>query len=426
MSQKTSRPRGLDREVSGDPFVSVIVPAWNNAGTLERALDSVLADATVDVECIVVDDGSTDGTGAIAERRAAADDRIVVLHGTTNEGPSVARNRALAVVRGEWLTFVDADDRLLPRGLEALMAGAGVPGIRAVVGQRIWTDGRRRWRSVQYNIPDIRRPGRTSLVRRPGLMQYASLTGKLFHRSVTEGLLFEGRVLGDQPWTVRALIRAGDRILVVGDDVYEWSRPPRGAPTRSITATKFGSARAAAEAARVAVGALAEVANEARAVIPDAPDQERVIDGYFQRLVRMDLAGPVVRAVSRNDPGGAELFDAIGAFLEAAPSGLVDGSDAVAEAILRPPLERWPGFRDPGRAAYLRLLRGLLAAHPRLASRVSRVTLIRPALVVLGQSGPRRSKLFDLLLLLNWPLALGLRAVRRGWFSWRALRARSG
>jgi len=414
-----------DREVTKRPVVSVIVPAWSAAGTLGRALDSVLEGATVDLECVVVDDGSTDGTGAIAEARAAEDDRIVVLRRASNEGVSAARNQALAIASGEWLTFLDADDRLLPGGLAALVAGARMPGVRAVVGQRIWTDGRRRWRSVQYNIPDIRTSGRRSLASHPGLVQYASVTGKLFHRSVAAGLSFQGRVLGDQPWCIRALIRAGDGILVVADDVYEWSRPPRGARTTSITATKYGSARLAAEAARVAIGALADVATEANVSIADASDRARVVDAYFQRLVRSDLAGPVVRAVSHNDPGGAELFDAIGAFLDAAPAGLVDGSDAVAAAILRPPLERWRGFRDPARAAYLRLLQGQLRTHPRLAGRVSRATLIAPALTVLQRSGSRRAGLFDLLLLLNWPIAVGFRAVRRGRYAWRALHARS-
>ena len=95
-------------------------------------------------------------------------------------------------------------------------------------GRTGWTPGSR----PQYDRPDIREPGRKSLVANPGLMFYASGTGKLFHRSIREGLRFEGRVLGDQPWTLRALLRAGDRIEVIGDVVYEWDRD-RGPATRS-------------------------------------------------------------------------------------------------------------------------------------------------------------------------------------------------
>ena len=72
----------------------------------------------------------------------------------------------------------------------------------------------------------------------PGLVYYASATGKAFHRSLVGDLRFEGRVLGDQPWTLRALLRAGDRIEVIADDVYVWLRQPTElSDPRSITAT---------------------------------------------------------------------------------------------------------------------------------------------------------------------------------------------
>jgi hypothetical protein len=112
------------------------------------------------------------------------------------------------------------------------------------------------WITPQYDRPDIRVPGRKSLVANPGLMFYASGTGKLFHRSIREGLRFEGRVLGDQPWTLRALLRAGDRIQVIDDVVYEWDRPRPGNEFTSITEQKRQSAARAANAVDVAIGAL--------------------------------------------------------------------------------------------------------------------------------------------------------------------------
>jgi hypothetical protein len=410
--------------VSPSPLVSVIVPAWNAAGTLERAARSILDDATVEVECLIVDDGSTDGTAALADRLAAADGRIVVVRSPGNEGVSAARNRALPLVRGAWVTFLDADDRLLPGGLAALVRGTRQAGVRAVIGQRVWTDGRRRWRSVAYDIPDIRRPGRKALVTHPGLLRYASATGKLVDRSLIEGLRFEGRVLGDQPWTVRALLRAGDGILVLRDDVYEWSRPRRGAASSSITAAKLGSARLAAEAARVAIGALAEVAAEAEASVADPVARARLVDAYFRRLVESDLAGPVARAASRNDPAGDELFEAVGAFLASAPAGLVEGSNAVARAIVLPPLERWRGFGEPGRGAYVAMVRRLLGEHPGTIDRVAGGPLLRQALAVLAGGGPGSVARFERLVRLNWPFAIGHRAATRARFGARALRAR--
>ena len=388
----------------------MIVPAFNAGQSLERALRSALATDRL-VECIVVDDGSTDDTAAVAERLAAADPRIVALRLASNEGVSRARNRALAVARGEWLIFLEADDRLLPLAVERLLDAAADGDALAVVGQRVWTDGRRRWQAASYCVPDIRQPGRKSLAGHPGLMAYAAPTGKLFHRSIAEGLRFEGRVLGDQPWTIRALIRADDRIQVIGDLVYEWRRPVGGAPS-TITAAKRASSRLAAAAARVAVGALAEVSAEADARIVDPEARRRVVGGYFERLVRLDLAGPVRRAVTRNDPGAAELFEAIAAFLDSAPAGLVDRSTRVAEDLLRAPLDRWPSLREPARTAYLQLLRHVLAAHPGLARRMGHdlvplaVRLLRTHDRGLAHAAAR------LLLTLNWPLGAARRLAR--------------
>lgn len=383
-------------------LVSVIVPAFNAGWSIERALRSVLADSRPDLECIVVDDASTDDTPVVVERLAAADPRIVLLRAASNEGVSSARNRALTVSRGEWLAFLDADDRLRPGWLAALLDPALHAGALAVIGQRIWTDGHREWLTAAYDIPDIRTAGRTSLPARPGLMFYASATGKLFHRSLAEGLRFTGRVLGDQPWTIRALIRAGDRIQVIDRVVYEWIRPRDAAPS-TITAAKRGSSRLAAEAVRVAIGALAEVVAEGEERLRDPAARRRIVLGYFERLIRSDFAGPVRRAVIRGDDGSAELFDAISDFLASAPPHVVEASDGLADAVLRAPLDRWLRFREPGRGAYLRLLRRLLAAHPDQARRLGRGFLRLAVWLLRSSDGPAARRAATALLAINWP-----------------------
>ena len=165
------------------PLVTVIVPCWNAAATVGRALASVLEDQPIEVECVVVDDASTDGTGDVVAALAAADPRIVLVRSPQNGGASAARNLGLPHVRGEWLAFLDSDDRLLPGAIGALVSAAVLADALAVVGQRIWSNGEKTWLTKLYDQPDIREPGRKSLVTHPGLMFYASATGKLFHRS---------------------------------------------------------------------------------------------------------------------------------------------------------------------------------------------------------------------------------------------------
>jgi len=107
------------------PRVSVILPAYNAAAHLRRAVDSALAQTMADLEIVIVDDASTDATLEIAGRIAARDSRVRVLHIERNSGPSVSRNRAIAAARGEWIAILDADDSWFPERLERMLADAG-------------------------------------------------------------------------------------------------------------------------------------------------------------------------------------------------------------------------------------------------------------------------------------------------------------
>lgn len=88
---------------------SIIVPVCNVAPYLRECLDSVLAQTFPDWECICVDDGSTDGSGAILDGYAAKDARFNVVH-QANRGVSAARNSGLGLAKGDWVTFLDGDD----------------------------------------------------------------------------------------------------------------------------------------------------------------------------------------------------------------------------------------------------------------------------------------------------------------------------
>lgn len=102
------------------PKISIIVPVYNAEKYLHRCVDSILAQTLTDWECILVDDGSPDGSGAICDAYAQKDDRIKVVH-KENGGVSSARNVALDGVRGTWLTFADSDDALYPNAFQKLI-----------------------------------------------------------------------------------------------------------------------------------------------------------------------------------------------------------------------------------------------------------------------------------------------------------------
>src|SRR4051812_16000050 len=99
--------------IKGSELVTVVIPCYNQARFLGEAIESVLRQTHRAREVVVVDDGSTDGTAAVAARYPD-----VQLIRQPNRGLAAARNRGLAESRGAYLVFLDADDRLLPRALE--------------------------------------------------------------------------------------------------------------------------------------------------------------------------------------------------------------------------------------------------------------------------------------------------------------------
>lgn len=98
---------------------SVVIAAYEAASTVGGAIESALAQTRQDFEVIVIDDGSSDDTAAVAEAIAAKDERVSV-HSQANGGPSAARNRGIAVSAGEYVSMLDSDDLWLPQYLEQM------------------------------------------------------------------------------------------------------------------------------------------------------------------------------------------------------------------------------------------------------------------------------------------------------------------
>lgn len=102
------------------PVISIITPVYQAEALLPACIESVLAQTFPDWELLVIDDGSRDGSAAVCDRYGAADARIRVFH-KANGGVSSARNLGLEQARGEYLAFLDADDRFEPAMLETLL-----------------------------------------------------------------------------------------------------------------------------------------------------------------------------------------------------------------------------------------------------------------------------------------------------------------
>jgi len=110
--------------------VSVIIPLFNKAGTVGRAIESVLAQKNVVTEIIVVDDGSSDGSAAVVRSLNAP----VILVEQSNAGPSAARNAGAILATAPFFTFLDADDEYTHGALDSMLEAAQTTGARLVIG----------------------------------------------------------------------------------------------------------------------------------------------------------------------------------------------------------------------------------------------------------------------------------------------------
>lgn len=102
------------------PLVSIVMATYNRAGTIGRAIDSVLKQTYQPVELIIVDDGSSDDTAVILKQYEHPSIRVLVHE--VNKGVTAAKNTGLNAIRGEWFTILDSDDEMTPDALEIMMA----------------------------------------------------------------------------------------------------------------------------------------------------------------------------------------------------------------------------------------------------------------------------------------------------------------
>ena len=107
--------------MSFNSFISVVIPTYNRGPQVQVALKSVLAQTYPEFEAIVVDDGSTDGTGEVLQQlisQQGGNGKPIRYFFQPNQGQSAARNKGIAEARGEWIAFLDSDDVWLPEKLE--------------------------------------------------------------------------------------------------------------------------------------------------------------------------------------------------------------------------------------------------------------------------------------------------------------------
>lgn len=124
--------------------ISIIIPVYNKIRYIATILQQVKDQSFADFECLIIDDGSSDGSGAVCDVFATEDQRFRVFH-IPNGGVSHARNVGLDAAQGEYITFIDADDEIHRDYLLNLYSSAEKNQVALVIGnlKKVWQDGRK-------------------------------------------------------------------------------------------------------------------------------------------------------------------------------------------------------------------------------------------------------------------------------------------
>lgn len=227
------------------PRISVIVPCYNVEKYLEQCLDSLVGQTLRDIEIIMVDDGSPDGSGAICDRYAAGDGRVRVIH-KANGGVSAARNDGLAAATGDYVFFCDGDDYMPLDACELLWAEAEKTNADVVFGDiwRSWPerDEYMRFFSKKFRSADpsfIRELIRTTFYYTycPAIPEadwadgcYGGPWNKIVKRSLltAHGVRYDTRVKGiydDVLYSAYVLAHA-EQVAYIGKPVYNYRQVP--------------------------------------------------------------------------------------------------------------------------------------------------------------------------------------------------------
>ncbi|MCF2652699.1 glycosyltransferase family 2 protein [Anaeromassilibacillus senegalensis] len=202
--------------------ISVIVPVYNVVHYLEQCVESILSQKCNDLEVILIDDGSTDGSGALCDELARKDARIHVIH-QENAGAAAAKNAGLRVATGEYLAFVDSDDYLEPGAYPYLLKL--IQENNADVVRGAFRNIFKTHETLQNNdCPRTCMTGTDFLRRFTTDWTCSLLWDKLYRREIFDGIFFEeGHKIDDEYFTYRGIINAK---CVVCDDriIYNYRK----------------------------------------------------------------------------------------------------------------------------------------------------------------------------------------------------------
>lgn len=202
-------------------LISVIVPAYNVKSYLERCVNSIINQTYENLEIILVDDGSTDGTGTICDKMAQEDPRIIVIH-KENGGLSDAKNAGLEVCKGDFISFIDSDDYIEPDMYKCMMEEMKDESVSLVTVGFIVTeaDGSNHMMGAQQRMKLTKEDAFINLFEKAEM--FPSSVNKLYRRFLFENLRFRKGMINEDTEIIPKILNICDAVTLLDKALYHY------------------------------------------------------------------------------------------------------------------------------------------------------------------------------------------------------------
>lgn len=200
-------------------MISIIVPVYNVEGYIEKCIQSLMNQTYHNLEIILVDDGSTDGSGHICDIYANKDDRIIILH-KENGGLSDARNYALDRAHGEFIAFVDGDDWVHPQMYELMQKVMGMWGADVVAcgfEQHDVDFGSKRYGMGELNVKLLTGAKALSDIEEVAL---AAACNKLYKKELFDGIRYPKGKLHEDEFVIHRIYYRCNKVAIIDKSLY--------------------------------------------------------------------------------------------------------------------------------------------------------------------------------------------------------------
>jgi len=204
-------------------LVTIVVPVYNAIGYVARCMASLMKQTYRELQIIVVDDGSTDGSGDLCEELAKQDARVKVIH-QPNAGVSAARNVGLSRAQGGWISFVDSDDYVSPHYIEDMLSAAGDSCDMAICRTAWVEEDSDNPEPFRRDAQTQRITGREACLRNFGkdIQIFIACWGKLFRAGLWDGLLFPEVKIGEDLFVSHSLLYRAKHIAITEARLYAY------------------------------------------------------------------------------------------------------------------------------------------------------------------------------------------------------------